>query len=84
MCLMLPISTNYMTGWKKTELSLEEVQERVDRPGGCTLSEILQPSDQIKPYVDVDYELPVAQFDSENTILPALFTRSQKLEACSL
>ena len=79
---MLPISTNYTTGWKKTELSLEDVQERVDRPAGCTLSEILEKSDWIKPYVDIDHKVPVAEFDSENARLKQFWTE-QLVPLCS-
>ena len=74
MCLMLPISSNYLKGWKKTELSLENVQERVNQPNGSTMSEIIEGSDLIKPYVDIDHKVSVAQYDSENARLRQYWT----------
>ena len=74
MCLMLPISDNYLHGWHKTEMSLEALENRVSAPGGTTLSEIMEPEEMIKPYADIDLKVNTADFQREDARMQAYWT----------
>ena len=59
--------TNYTKGWTGPDLQYEDFRGKVTKEGHrLTLSELLEPDDIIKPYVDVDKKVPTEQFEAEN------------------